>query len=145
MKRFAFPLETARTWRLRRLEVEEIRLRQLYLERDGIQQRIRGLRQELADEEKLLSGGALEARELVALDDFRGHVRATEQRLNLEMRNCDQRIAAQKKQLVEARRHFELLDRLREKALLEWRAGHAREQEQLAAELYLARLAREIR
>src|SRR5581483_12514147 len=139
------PLETAREWRLRQLEVEEGRLRELFAERDLTRARSRALAEELEKEEMLAVTGAVVAEQLVALDAFRAHVREVQSRLALELRNCDQRIAAQKKQILEARRHYELLERLREKALLEWRAAHSREQEQIAAELYLARLAREIR
>ena len=45
--------------------------------------------------------------------------------------------------MCEARRQFQLVDRLREKALVQWRAQRSQEQEQLAADLYLARYARE--
>ena len=41
--------------------------------------------------------------------------------------------------VIEARRKFELLDRLREAALNEWQAAVNKEQEDLAAELFLAR------
>jgi hypothetical protein len=44
--------------------------------------------------------------------------------------------------VLEARRQFELLDDLREKALAKWKAASDKEQETLAGELFLARSTR---
>jgi hypothetical protein len=43
---------------------------------------------------------------------------------------------------MEARRQAELLERLREKALGQWRAAANKEQEDLASELFLAKQTR---
>ncbi len=48
----------------------------------------------------------------------------------------------QRQQVMEARRQFELLDRLQQKAWHEWRAAGNKEQEDLAAELFLAKSVR---
>jgi hypothetical protein len=44
--------------------------------------------------------------------------------------------------VLEARRQFELLDGLREKALAKWRTAGEKEQETLTAELFLSRSTR---
>jgi hypothetical protein len=143
MKRFAFPLETARSWRFRQLELEENRLQSLFAEREALLNSIRKLEEDLKDEEMLLTGALMEAGQLAALDRFRRFVTEQKARLTGAVRGCEQRIDAQRQRVTEARRHYELLDRLREKALSQWNAGNAREQEQLAGELYLARCVRE--
>jgi hypothetical protein len=60
-------------------------------------------------------------------------------------RRCEARIIEQRNQVMEARRQFELLDRLRQKLYEEWRAAGNKEQEELAAELFLAKSVRERR
>jgi len=143
VKRFTFPLETARAWRHRQLELEEGRLQRLFAERESILTAIRDLDDEVRKEEALLSAGILDGEQLASLDRFRHYVAAEKERLHGAVRACDQRIEEQRRRVTEARRHWELLDRLRGKALAQWNAADAREREQLAAELYLARCVRE--
>lgn len=143
MKQFSFPLESVRRWRFRQLETEQGRLEQLFGERDAIAARRRALEQELKQESRMLDAPGLKAGELAALDAFRRYVTVESHRLAAEKRACEQRIEIQRKQVLEARRQFELLNRLREKAAHQWRAEHARELENIAADLYLARCARE--
>jgi len=143
VKRFAFPLDTARTWRRRQLEVEELRLHRIFVERQAIVARSHALDTELAQEEGLLSSSRLDSEALAALDGFRKYVTERRRQIAIEMRACEQKISAQRRAVVEARRRFQLLERLREKALVEWRVAESREQEQLASELFLARCVRE--
>lgn len=143
MKRFVFPLETARTLRFRQLELEEAALQRLLAEREAIAARDRALECELRDEEKLLTAPRMASEQLAALDGFRKFTAVSKQRLAREMHGCDQRIAQQRLRMLEARRRFRLLEQLRDKKLSQWTAEQAREQEQLAADLYLARCARE--
>jgi hypothetical protein len=143
VKRFAFPLETALAWRFRQLELEEAQLQALFGEREAFLSAKRRLSHDLAKEETLLTGAIMNAEQLAALDRFRRHVAARNLRLDAAISECEQRIEAQRARVNEARRQHELLDRLRGKALAEWTAAEAREQEQLAAELYLARCVRD--
>ena len=145
MKRFSFPLESVRVWRFRQLESEEGRLRQVLNERDALITRRHAMEEELRKELGMLTAPGLEAEQLAALDAFRRYVGIEKRRLGGEIRECEQRIDAQRKQVVEAGRRFELLNRLREKAALKWRAENSRELENTAADLYLARCARERR
>ena len=142
MKRFTFPLESVRVWRFRQLETEESRLHQIFAERDALIARRHAMEEELRQEMGVLAARNLEAGQLAALDAFRRFVSNEKSRIAAEMRLCEQRIGAQRKLVVEARRQFELLNRLREKAATSWRAENARELENTAADLYLARCAR---
>jgi hypothetical protein len=52
-------------------------------------------------------------------------------------------LAAQQKQMLEARRRCRLLERLKDRRLTEWKAAEAHELEEVAAESYLARWKKE--
>ncbi|MGA3028211.1 MAG: hypothetical protein ABSF98_25975 [Bryobacteraceae bacterium] len=143
MKRFSFSLETARKWRERQAELEELRLQALFAERQTMQDRVVALQAELEAEHRRIEDTSFDAGELARLDDFRVWVTREKLRLGTSLAECAKRIAAQRDALVEARRRFQLVDRLKEKALLEWCKASAKEQEDLAAELYLARRARQ--
>ncbi len=139
MKRFLFPLETARQWRNRQAEIEELRLQQLFVEKQRYQDRRGALDEELEKERRLVSDGPVDVRQFLALDQFGAFVSREQQRLSAAIADCERRIETQRAALMEARRRFELIDRLKEKALGEWSAAGAKEQEDLAAELYLMR------
>lgn len=139
MKRFRFPLENARLFREQQLDAVERKLELLVRERRSIEDRHKALLVERAEEERILFTSAYaEAAELARLDRFRLFVRAEEARLALSARDCDQRVARQREQVIEVRRQFELINHLREKSMAAWRANYNKEQEDLAADLYLA-------
>ncbi len=141
MKKFAFPLETARKWRERLAEIEEVRLQALFTEKQKIESRVASLQAELEKEHRRVEDVSSDAAELARLDQFRVWVTRERQRLGISLGDCQKRIEAQRLVLVEARRRFQLVDRLKEKSLLEWIRASSKEQEDLAAELYLARRA----
>jgi flagellar export protein FliJ len=143
MKKFAFPLETARKLRERQTELEEARLQALFTEKQAMENRTVSIQAELEAEHERIEDRSYEAGELARLDGFRSWVTREKQRLRASMADCDERIEAQRAVLVEARRRFQLVDRLKEKSLLEWGRAGAKEQEDLAAELYLARRGRQ--
>ncbi len=143
MKRFSFPLETARQWRNRQAELEELRLQQLFSERQRCADRRAALDEELANERRNISDRGVDARQLAALDRFCVFVAREQQRLAAAIADCERRIETQRAALMQARRAFELIDRLKDKALGQWNAAGAKEQEDLAAELYLMRRPRE--
>jgi len=142
MKKFSFSLETARKWRERQANVEEARLQGLFAEKRSMEDRSISLRTELEAEHRRIEDTSFDAGELARLDGFRVWVTRETQRLRVSVAECEKRIAARRTALVEARRRFQVVDRLKEKALLEWRRAGAKEQEDLAAELYLARRSR---
>ena len=142
MKKFSFSLETARKWRERQAELEEIRLQALFAEKQAIEDRAASLQTELEAEHRRIEDTSFDGGELARLDGFRVWVMREKQRLGTSLADCAKRIEARRAALVEARRRFQLVERLKEKALLEWCKASAKEQEDLAAELYLARRAR---
>jgi len=142
MKKFTFTLETARRWRDHQAGVEELRLQALFAESQKIENRIGSLQTGLEAEHRRIEDTSFDARELAPLDAWRVWVNREKERLAGSLADCVKRIEAQRVALAEARRRFRLVDRLKEKALTTWRRAGAKEQEDLAAELYLARRAR---
>jgi|SRR5579871_5022716 len=143
MKRFEFPLETVRRWRLEQEGIEELKLRQMLAEKQNLSATKTRIISELAATARQVLGQAfLQSVELESLDSFRLHSRGRVRDLENKERECQIRIVEQRNRVLEARRQFELLDRLRLKALAEWRAAGNKEQEEMAAELFLAKSVR---
>jgi hypothetical protein len=144
MKRFHFPLETARRWRLERAGIEELKLRQILAEKQKLAAAKGQIQGEMAQTvRQVLGQPSIPSLELESLDSFRLHVRGRVHKLENQERECEARIVEQRNKVLEARRQFELIERLRQKALTEWRAAGNKEQEDLAAELFLAKSIRE--
>ena len=144
MKRFVFSLETARRWRLERVGVEELKLRQMLAETHKLAAAKAKYQSEVAQTaQQVLGQPSLRPFELESLDSFRWYVRGRVRDLENQERQCEARIVEQRNQVLEARRQFELLERLRKEAFIEWRAAANKEQETLAAELFLAKSIRE--
>jgi hypothetical protein len=143
MKKFRFSLETARRWWDQQAGVEEIRLQALLAEKQNIENRIGSLQTRLEAEHRRIEDTSFDAVELARLDAWRVWVSREKKRLAGSLTGCAKRIEAQRVVLAEARRRFCLIDRLQEKALIEWRHAASKEQEDLAAELYLARRVRQ--
>lgn len=143
MKRFSFPLERVRRWRLEQLNLEELKLRQVRAERqllaDAKQQARDGFAKSQRD---VLSQPALTGLELENLDSYSIHVRETVRGFEKLEQQAEAKVVEQRNRVLEARRQHELLDGLREKALVKWHAEAGREQETLAAELFLSRSTR---
>jgi hypothetical protein len=140
MKRFDFPLERVRRWRQEQASVEELKLRQIRAEAAGLQaaqDQLHGER--LQSEQQLFSEPSIDPLLLDALDSYRTAVRAKIRMLENRREQCQAKAQEQLGRVIEARRQFKLLDCLRESALAEWQAGANKEQEDLAAELFLAK------
>ncbi|HTR34583.1 MAG TPA: hypothetical protein VMH80_01695 [Bryobacteraceae bacterium] len=140
MKRFEFSLERVRRWRSEQASLEELKLRQMIASRaqlEGARRQAEAQGRRAADQ--LLAKASLEASELHQLDAYRLHIHRLVTDLDNRARQCEAQIAKQRQRVIEARRQFELLDRLRTTALAEWRAASNKEQEDLAAELFLAK------
>jgi hypothetical protein len=143
MKRFHFPLERVRRWRLEQLNVKELKL-----------QKVRGDRQLLAEAKQQTRDGLAKSRndvlsqpsvlglELENLDAYGIHVREMVRGFEKLEQEAEAKVVEQRNRVLEARRQFELLDGLRVKALAKWRAEGDREQETLAAELFLSKSTR---
>ncbi len=144
MKKFTFPLERIRDFRSRQAEAEEIELQRLLAERAEGAAAIARL-----DMERDLVGGvpegetAHQAQDLAARDSYRDYLLGKRKGLLVRQGDCEHRIDAQTRVLLEARRKVKLLDGLRKRRLGEWTSEFERELEILAGELFLARRERE--
>lgn len=140
MKRFEFSLERVRRWRSEQASLEELKLQQLRAEMARLDSAQRQIENDItASERQILSAPSLDPVLLVSLDAYRKGARGKIRDLTNRQRQCADKINEQFKRVIEARRKFELLDRLRQNALEEWQAAANKEQEQLAAELFLAK------
>jgi hypothetical protein len=144
MKRFDFPLERVRRWRAEQASVEELKLQQLRAELTSLQAAQRQLETEIVQSaQKLLEQPSFDPIELSTLDSYRLYLRYRIRESENLQRQCDAKIAAQSDRVLEARRQFELLDKLHNKAFSEWRDAGNKEQEEMAAELFLAKTVRD--
>jgi broad specificity phosphatase PhoE len=91
----------------------------------------------------VLYSSSVEACDLAALESYRLHVARQKERLRKERADCQERIAAERAQVLKAERDVRLLEKLREKRLGEWQAAADREMEALASELFLAKWRRQ--
>ena len=144
MKRFQFPLDRVRRWRSEQASVEELKLNQL---RDRVtalsetKQRVQLARTQ--SEQEVLCQPFIEAYELQSLEDYRIHTRFKIRDIEIQQRQCEEQMVAQRQRVIEARQKAELLERLKQKALDEWAAANNREEETLATELFLAKRQRQ--
>jgi hypothetical protein len=144
MRSFQFRLETVLGWRRLHLDLEETRLQRLFEELRQVDLAEDRLDAEKAEADRaVLYSASVEAQELAALDRHRLHVARVKERLRQERADCQRRIAAQREQVLKAERDVRLLEKLRERRLVEWQTAADREQEALASELFLARWHRE--
>jgi len=140
MKRFDFPLERVRRWRREQMSVEELKLQQFRAEMDIITAGKRQIQSELIQTaQQVRAQPAWEPQELQSLESYGLYVRGRVHDFEQRERQCEAKVVEQRHKVMEARRRFELLDRLRQKSFSEWKAEVNKEQEQLAAELFLSR------
>jgi flagellar export protein FliJ len=144
MKRFAFRLEQVRRWRQDQEELEEIRLEQFHAALRGVEARQREIAA-TADQSRraVLAQSAVTAEELGSLESVHEYAKEEIRRLKAEEQDWKARIEEQIQRVLEANRRFQLLDGLRDKALVAWTAGRDKEQEELGAEVYMSKFARE--
>jgi len=140
MKRFDFPLERVLRWRREQASLEEIKLQQLRSEVAQIQAARRQIESERAESEShVLTRGSIDPASLESLDSYRQYVAGKIRQLENRKRQWEAKINEQLNRVIAARRQFELLERLKQTALQEWHASMNKEQEELAAELFLAK------
>lgn len=143
MKRFHFALDRIRRWRFEQANVEELKLQQLRAELRRLGDAKRATETDAAETAKeVLSQPRIDPVELTSLEAYRMHLRRRVYELGNLERQCESKIVEQRQRVIEARRRLELLDRLHHKAWDEWAAAVNKEQEALAAEMFLARTAR---
>ena len=140
MKRFDFPLEHVRRWRREQASLEELKLQQLRAEMASIQAAQRQIAADRVESEQhVLTQAYVDPLQLESLDSYRQFTAGKVRHLESRKQQWEAKIADQLSKVIEARRKFELLERLRQGALDEWQVAADKEQEDLAAELFLAK------
>jgi hypothetical protein len=139
MNAFRFPLEKVLEWRRTQSEIEELKVKQhaailSELDRSRAELAAAAIQAELQVREATSVAGA----ELAALAGFRAHTRKREREILQHRALQVQKLAQQKHVMLEARRRYRLLERLRERRHAEWQSAADREMESFAAEAYLA-------
>jgi len=143
MKRFEFPLDRVRRWRAEQASVEELKLQQLRAEVSRLSAQKHALEDEASESAReVLAQASINPIELTTLESYGLHLRRRILELENLRRQVDAKVQEQRQRFLEARRQFELLDRLHQKAWLEWVAASNKEQEELAAEMFLAQAVR---
>ena len=105
----------------------------------------RNLRKQLdaagaAAQEGTAAGTTYEADQFAGLEAFRQFVKRRELEIAMEESECRRSIERQRHEVTVARRNRQVLERLREKALDEWNQAYAKELEETASDLHLAKL-----
>jgi hypothetical protein len=137
---FRFRLQKVLEWRHTQLELAEAQYRQQAAALAGIDRARAGLAAEgIHTEAEVRSWNPVTDRDLAALAEFRLHIRARDSELAAHRAECAKQLEAMQAAMLEARRHFRLLERLKERGLEAWTAERDRELEQLASEAFLAR------
>ena len=143
MKKLQFSLESARRWQEKQFEIEEARLQQLNAGLHQVRSLQKSLQESVLEEGRRASNArTLAAPELALIAQVRDYAGRETRRLANQESVWEKRLAEQRQRLAAARKKLELLNRLRERAQVEWRNAFAKEQEYLAAELFLAKRAR---
>ncbi len=146
MRRFRFRLESVLGWRLIQLELEETKLQRLLEELRGLESRQAALEVAKAEAERsVLSLQVVEAQELRALEAHRLHLASEKARLREQQADCAARIAAQRDAVRKAEQNLRLLEKIKQRRFAEWAREVDKEQESLAAEVFLARWQRNSR
>lgn len=142
MKRFRFPLERLLNYRRSRLAAEQARLDRLIAEQTSIERSRAALeREERLASESLRALPVLSSDHLAAVAAFRRFAAEEVVRLAAEAAAAASRVAAQRESVLSARREVEVLEKLRERRLHDWRRELDQETERQTAELVVARWA----
>jgi hypothetical protein len=148
MKRFQFPLERVRQYRQLQMETEHAKLEQLLAKTSAIDQLEANLaRQRLEADDDLrrrtAAGAPVEPSEVASMTGFRAYCKQMAQTLAARRAELEHQIAIQRRELMEARRRYEVLDRSRSHQKKRWTFEFGKEQDALAEENYLSRWQRE--
>jgi flagellar biosynthesis chaperone FliJ len=139
MQRFRFTLESVRHWRQEQAEIEESALGKLVAQRQSLLDRMERLQCDRREgDAALVRCATVLAQELAALESGRQWIKTETARLILRVRETDKQIEQQRARVVQARRNYELLQRLKERALHKWQQEADRELDQLAADVFLS-------
>jgi hypothetical protein len=143
MKAFQFPLQKALDWRRTQLELAEARVQQqlaALAELDRTRAELAAARQRTELQVRQLS--SIEGRDLMALGSFRQAAQARDRVLATRRLECQKELALRQTAMLETRRRYRLLERLKERRWTEWQSAAGKELDELAADSYLAQWAR---
>jgi flagellar export protein FliJ len=139
MRRFTFRLEKVLAWRRSESELEEYRLKQLSQALDQTERtRAHIVTERATSEFSVVRSNAITGAELHAHAAYAQALARREQELERQRAEQARLVAEQHQKLAEARRRLKLLERLRERALTQWKVSADREIEELAAESHIA-------
>jgi flagellar export protein FliJ len=121
MKNFRFRLDQVLRWRRTELDLEEGRLKQLHAAVAALDLERAALESARDDAGRsLFSQAAIYGADLQLLASYRDAVRRQSARLVQNRTAREAELAAQKEKLLESRRRFRLLEKLKERKLTEW-------------------------
>jgi flagellar biosynthesis chaperone FliJ len=136
---FRFRLQKVLDWRQMQLEIEELNFkRQAAALADLDRARAELEAAAIKAEVQVRDWSPLAGRDLAALGSFRLYVKTKEREIAARRAECQEKLDAQQRVMLEARRRCRLLERLKERRFAEWDLAQNRELEQLATESYLA-------
>lgn len=142
MKKFRFPLDRLLNYRRSRLTAEQARLDRLLADQANIARSREALeREERIVNESLRALPVISSDQLRAVAAFRRFAADEALRLAAEAAAAASRVAAQREAVLSARREVEVLEKLRERRLHDWRRELDQEMERQTAELVVARWA----
>jgi hypothetical protein len=144
MKRFIFRLESAMAYRKKRMETEQARMEDLEQQRRGLVRNTEEVQKQWQEAQDLvLQAASVETVDLAALDNFHHATEQRKARLASEIRQLQERLNLQRRQLIEATREFRLLEKLKARREREWSEEMNKELENEASDFYLARWGKE--
>jgi multidrug resistance efflux pump len=138
-----------RQYRLLQMETEQNKLEQLHAKVHALDQMEAELdrqRREAEDDvrRRTAAGSPVDPNDVSSMTGFRDYIRKMAEMLATRRVELNRQIAAQRQELLEARRRYEVLSRFRDKSKAQWTADFNKEQEELAGENYLARFTTEL-
>jgi flagellar export protein FliJ len=140
---FRFSLERVLELRRVQLQAEEEKLARLQQQLEGIDQRVNAIAStELKSEWALRKMPAVAASDLHTLSDFQARVRKVQAALAVEKQQVTKEIQAQRARLLNARREFRVIEKLKERRFKVWQYQADREIEGLAADAHNSKLIR---
>lgn len=145
MKRFRFPLESARRWRETQLTLEEAQYSRILARIEAVRRQIEDLEEAAAHERlALVSAVSLHGGELRQFEEFQRFVTGEVRRLRAEGDRLNQEAARQLERRNLADRNLQLLEKLKDARKEDWRIEQGRELQDLADEAFSARLAHKL-
>src|SRR5215470_17951301 len=121
MTAYRFRLQKVLDWRRTQMDIEEARYRQALAAVAAIDRARAALAAEgIHTEAEVRSWNPVTDSDLAALGEFRLHVRARDVELASRRVTCVKQLEAQQAVMLEARRRYRLLERLKERGLTAW-------------------------